>query len=43
MADREDRVFCAKLAEQAERYDGVYCCIFGYTDVLGLPNHARPV
>ena len=25
MADREDRVFSAKLAEQAERYDGAYC------------------
>lgn len=24
MADREDNVYKAKLAEQAERYDGMY-------------------
>ena len=24
MADREDNVYMAKLAEQAERYDGLY-------------------
>lgn len=24
MADREDNVYMAKLAEQAERYDGIY-------------------
>lgn len=24
---REDNVFMAKLAEQAERYDGMYYCV----------------
>ena len=23
MADKEDKIYCAKLAEQAERYDGM--------------------
>ena len=27
MTDREDKVYKAKLAEQAERYDGEICCI----------------
>ena len=25
MADREDNVYKGKLAEQAERYDGMFC------------------
>ena len=28
MADREDNVYKAKLAEQAERYDGMLCIVF---------------
>ena len=29
MADREDVVYRAKLAEQAERYDGMFLCSSG--------------
>ena len=43
MADREDKVFCAKLAEQAERYDGMYRYVLSYTVVLLFLYHVRPV
>ncbi len=33
MADREDNVYMAKLAEQAERYDGE-CCFSLWTFFL---------
>jgi hypothetical protein len=32
MADREDNVYKAKLAEQAERYDGKCLIIFSFFD-----------
>jgi len=30
MTEREDNVYKAKLAEQAERYDGMYFVIYEY-------------
>ena len=34
MADREDNVYKAKLAEQAERYDGELCFIEKFIEIL---------
>lgn len=36
MADREDLVYMAKLAEQAERYDGIYSFTIHVNDSIKI-------
>ena len=42
MGDREDKVYKAKLAEQAERYDGGFHLILPRQFILLLPHSLPP-
>ena len=36
MADKEEKVYLARLAEQAERYEGNFCFSYKYSSSAGL-------